>query len=63
MQPFGCDLFYFYIKPQPGEKMEDDNYRCDLFYFYIKPQPSTIPYENVVVVTYSISTSNHNLRL
>ena len=34
--------------------------RCILFHFYIKPQPHTMIKALCVVVSYSISTSNHN---
>ena len=34
--------------------------RCDLFYFYIKPQLHVLSLILLLVVTYSISTSNHN---
>ena len=33
---------------------------CDLFYFYIKPQQKVSACQQAIVVTYSISTSNHN---
>ncbi len=33
---------------------------CILFHFYIKPQPSIREKDTAVVVSYSISTSNHN---
>ncbi len=33
---------------------------CILFYFYIKPQPTTVLKTYMGVVSYSISTSNHN---
>ena len=36
---------------------------CILFHFYIKPQPILIFTSWFSVVSYSISTSNHNLRL
>ena len=34
---------------------------CVLFYFYIKPQPTLTCKNTIKVVSYSISTSNHNL--
>ena len=34
--------------------------RCILFHFYIKPQPAEDDTKIVIVVSYSISTSNHN---
>ena len=33
---------------------------CILFHFYIKPQLFDIEFNNIFVVSYSISTSNHN---
>ena len=35
-------------------------HRCILFHFYIKPQPTECYDSNPYVVSYSISTSNHN---
>ena len=35
--------------------------RCILFHFYIKPQLGAYPSSDLIVVSYSISTSNHNL--
>ena len=35
--------------------------RCILFHFYIKPQPYEAKEFGIIVVSYSISTSNHNL--
>ena len=37
--------------------------RCFLFYFYIKPQLLAPVGLNLTVVSYSISTSNHNLSI
>ena len=34
---------------------------CILFHFYIKPQPSYVNSNTSLVVSYSISTSNHNI--
>ena len=56
----GCDLFYFYIKPQQSRQESEGGRCCDLFYFYIKPQQVAWLREMTAVVTYSISTSNHN---
>ena len=58
-----CDLFYFYIKPQPLWFCSQRLVCCDLFYFYIKPQHKCCKFYVIFVVTYSISTSNHNLPL
>ena len=60
MPLFSCDLFYFYIKPQHSGNPCLTRMGCDLFYFYIKPQLWRVPFEQCLVVTYSISTSNHN---
>ena len=57
-----CDLFYFYIKPQQYNLAYAQEPGCDLFYFYIKPQLYCGLYLWLAVVTYSISTSNHNLK-
>ena len=56
-----CILFHFYIKPQHIVRITLNYSSCILFHFYIKPQPalSMLPY--LSVVSYSISTSNHNL--
>ena len=37
--------------------------RCILFHFYIKPQPRSAEKPRFFVVSYSISTSNHNCPL
>ena len=55
-----CVLFYFYIKPQPQIQKEYIEVSCVLFYFYIKPQLVLRYYLLICVVSYSISTSNHN---
>ena len=59
---WGCVLFYFYIKPQPKEIPKNARAGCVLFYFYIKPQLGHLLYGWKRVVSYSISTSNHNMR-
>ena len=55
-----CILFHFYIKPQhecaPFAEIEG----CILFHFYIKPQLIMASLFSLPVVSYSISTSNHN---
>ncbi len=56
----GCILFYFYIKPQPQGGDNKMRLCCILFYFYIKPQLFVYTHEKRSVVSYSISTSNHN---
>ena len=55
-----CILFHFYIKPQPATMHTHAHTRCILFHFYIKPQQSTLFVYHSGVVSYSISTSNHN---
>ena len=56
----GCILFHFYIKPQPCSVVYFGPPSCILFHFYIKPQHlfQKVFFDNVV--SYSISTSNHN---
>ena len=61
--PLRCILFHFYIKPQHFVARINNQQRCILFHFYIKPQHLNIPDINYNVVSYSISTSNHNLKL
>ena len=56
----GCVLFYFYIKPQRTNHCILVSQRCVLFYFYIKPQLVEGRAQLMRVVSYSISTSNHN---
>ena len=56
-----CILFHFYIKPQPGNAFYPGSLGCILFHFYIKPQLGGRQNPSVEVVSYSISTSNHNL--
>ena len=55
-----CILFYFYIKPQLLKPVQLVRRGCILFYFYIKPQPAVVVNLPQAVVSYSISTSNHN---
>ena len=55
-----CILFHFYIKPQRTRLLMPMTDGCILFHFYIKPQPITIWWHQRLVVSYSISTSNHN---
>ena len=56
-----CILFHFYIKPQPTNYRTFTNQCCILFHFYIKPQRCATPQTKTTVVSYSISTSNHNI--
>ena len=56
-----CILFHFYIKPQHVNSHTSLPNRCILFHFYIKPQQTGLRYFRGFVVSYSISTSNHNL--
>ena len=58
-----CILFHFYIKPQLLNINVGQANGCILFHFYIKPQ---LPSQYLLlsyVVSYSISTSNHNGKL
>ena len=55
-----CILFHFYIKPQPAVCLLTARTCCILFHFYIKPQLIPDSYVDNLVVSYSISTSNHN---
>ena len=57
----GCILFHFYIKPQPTSFALVTAQGCILFHFYIKPQLFHQRKRKPSVVSYSISTSNHNL--
>ena len=56
----GCILFCFYIKPQPRATPRGRRERCILFCFYIKPQLASRMMRGLWVVSYSVSTSNHN---
>ena len=58
-----CILFHFYIKPQLKCAMQFEPGGCILFHFYIKPQLVQIDFIQRIVVSYSISTSNHNAGL
>ena len=60
-----CDLPSLYLIPFLHqtttswlESLYDDG--CILFHFYIKPQPQSKTKDDPKVVSYSISTSNHN---
>ena len=55
-----CILFHFYIKPQLRRITCLDWRGCILFHFYIKPQLDKVWLPETYVVSYSISTSNHN---
>ena len=55
-----CILFHFYIKPQHHRGTSILAKGCILFHFYIKPQRSELSPYIAHVVSYSISTSNHN---
>ena len=55
-----CILFHFYIKPQLFYAQSKSNNCCILFHFYIKPQLLALFSFGSPVVSYSISTSNHN---
>ena len=58
-----CILLNFYIKPQPESAISALGSSCILLNFYIKPQRLDRPSVRHVVVSYWISTSNHNLCL
>ena len=55
-----CILFHFYIKPQLPYRFIFICESCILFHFYIKPQRIAANDIKNPVVSYSISTSNHN---
>ena len=55
-----CILFHFYIKPQQHHSQWENGDSCILFHFYIKPQQRLYQLRIARVVSYSISTSNHN---
>ena len=55
-----CILFHFYIKPQLSHFRFILSFCCILFHFYIKPQLAANSHDSRRVVSYSISTSNHN---
>ena len=59
-QAICCILFHFYIKPQLVTLKYSNKFSCILFHFYIKPQLPNEPIMTMNVVSYSISTSNHN---
>ena len=59
---WSCILFHFYIKPQPHDARCLISLGCILFHFYIKPQLFHRSHFYCFVVSYSISTSNHNER-
>ena len=56
-----CFLFLFYIKPQPWLYLLLYIYNCFLFLFYIKPQLLRYRSKRRRIVSYSFSTSNHNM--
>ena len=58
-----CVISYFYIKPQLQRVARLGNARCVISYFYIKPQLLIFVQFHWFVVSYLISTSNHNPRL
>ena len=53
-------LILFLHQTTTRTKLQLYTWCCDLFYFYIKPQPGGASGIIGGVVTYSISTSNHN---
>ena len=58
-----CILSSFYIKPQPSNPHIRRPYYCILSSFYIKPQLNTITKYYKIIVSYRLSTSNHNCLL
>ena len=58
-----CILLNFYIKPQHSFNDFDPLASCILLNFYIKPQPTIVLAPISLVVSYWISTSNHNRRV
>ena len=56
-----CILFNFYIKPQLTDLVVFQRRSCILLNFYIKPQQQQVQCYSHAVVSYWISTSNHNL--
>ena len=55
-----CILLNFYIKPQQSARSFMFPFCCILLNFYIKPQPASQSLATKDVVSYWISTSNHN---
>ena len=55
-----CILSSFYIKPQPAGVIVRSARNCILSSFYIKPQLPTPNYSRPQIVSYRLSTSNHN---
>ena len=55
-----CILLNFYIKPQPANPFRSQIEGCILLNFYIKPQQRKYTDVFCIVVSYWISTSNHN---
>ena len=60
---YGCFLSCIYIKPQHEVVAPIRNKRCFLSCIYIKPQPVKLLQRYNRVVSYLVSTSNHNLDL
>ena len=60
--PLCCILLNFYIKPQPETHSTCWASGCILLNFYIKPQLVALKGREDIVVSYWISTSNHNSR-
>ena len=56
-----CILLNFYIKPQLKPSKDFDQAGCILLNFYIKPQQCILAAFDRMVVSYWISTSNHNI--
>ena len=58
-----CFLSRIYIKPQPHDDETLTNNCCFLSRIYIKPQPHNYNDKGRSVVSYLVSTSNHNRRM
>ena len=58
---WSCILLNFYIKPQLHWRRAEMPPSCILLNFYIKPQPQPGSTSGPSVVSYWISTSNHNV--
>ena len=56
----GCILSYIIIKPQPIAMQRFLEKRCILSYIIIKPQLGGSHLFSLLVVSYLISSSNHN---
>ena len=60
MRALGCVISFFYIKPQHRDKNDKNKMSCVISFFYIKPQLGASRENQLTVVLYLSSTSNHN---